>query len=97
MRRPVLRLINGFQQNKDVEKLRMEPVSEKHKRSLDLPKHLWDYLEEDAKRTRRSITGMLDAILSVIYLDADIELHGADKGRQVSPVAKEMQQRRRAG
>lgn len=98
MRRPVLRLVNGFQsKQEDVLQPRMEIVSEKHKRSLDLPKHLWDLLEEDAKRTRRSITGMLDAILSVIYLDADVEMHGIDKARDVSPTAIELQQRRRAG
>lgn len=96
MRRPVLKLINGFQQPKEVQLLRMEQVSEKHKRSLDLPKHLWDFLEEDAKRTRRSITGMLDAILSVMYMDADIEVHGADRARSASPVALEMERQRQS-
>lgn len=61
------------------------------KRSIELPVEIWDYIEQDAKRTRRSSNGVVEAILMRLYLGADIELHGVDELRSlVSPKEREV-------
>ena len=61
----------------------------KVKRSVELPEEMWEMLGEDAKRTHRSINGMLAAYLDKIYNDADLEIRDHRKATGLSPVARE--------
>ena len=54
---------------------------DRKKRSVELPVEIWDRIEQDAKRTRRSGNGVIEAILMRLYLGVDIELHGIDELR----------------
>lgn len=76
-------------------KVFMARKTDRVKRSVELPEEIWNYLEADATRTFRSINGMLSALLSVIYLDADIETRGYEQAVESSPVAKESRQAKR--
>ena len=53
-----------------------EPKNEDPKpRSIVLPTYVWEEIEEDAKRCRRSVTKHLEAILVRYYnLESNIEL-----------------------
>ena len=49
----------------------MNPVEKRDetpkKASISLPQYLWDALEKDAKRCRRSVTKHIESILSLYY------------------------------
>lgn len=48
---------------------------EPQKRSIILPAYLWDVLDKDAKRCRRSATKQIEAMLVRYYrLEANVEL-----------------------
>lgn len=44
-------------------------------RSIRMPKDVWDALDQDAERCRRSSVKQLEAVLTVYYGLADIELN----------------------
>jgi hypothetical protein len=68
---------------------------ERIKRSIELPRHVWTLIENDAKRTHRSVNGMVSALLFLVYFDADVNIHGAERARVVSPSAMEMESEHR--
>ena len=71
---------------------------DRQKRSIELPRELWAMIEADARRTFRSVNGMVTALLMQVYYDADVETRGAEKATVASPTATEMrQEKRRAG
>lgn len=44
-------------------------------RSIRLPQKIWDALEADAKRCKRSAVKQLEALLTKLYLIDDVEIH----------------------
>jgi len=52
-----------------------ERNEEPKKASVILPRYLWDILEKDAKRCRRSVTKQIEAILVRVYnVEANVDL-----------------------
>lgn len=87
MRKCYLTLVTSVNSTIENEKEEMSYQDEdRKKRSIELPVKIWDYIEEDAKRTRRSANGVVEAILMRLYLGTDIELHGVDelKSQQIT-------------
>lgn len=49
---------------------------EPKKASIILPQYLWDIVEKDAKRCRRSVTKQIEAILVRVYnVEANVDLN----------------------
>jgi hypothetical protein len=62
-----------------VQKTKEDRNEETKPRSIHLPAWLWDALDRDAKRCKRSATKQLEAFLTLCFdPDADMEIDKAD-------------------
>src|SRR5689334_12945880 len=59
----------------------MAKNTDKHKRLIELPRFVWDALDKEAERCKRTPLKHLDAILTVYFQLGDVELSDLDSVR----------------